>query len=102
MAGTMPDYVSVVALCGGSGSEFAEIARDCGADVYLSAEIKHNVARWAEECGFCIIDGSHYATEKPAMHLLAQRLRETIGLKGWNIEIYETETEHHPFTIVNR
>jgi dinuclear metal center YbgI/SA1388 family protein len=102
VAGPMPEHVGVVALCGGSGSDFAEIARNSGADVYLSAEIKHNVARWAEECGFCIIDGSHYATEKPAMHLLAQRLRETIGRKGWNIEIYETETERHPFTIVNR
>ena len=102
VAGAMPDTVSVVALCGGSGSEFAQVARDSGADVYISAEIKHNVARWAEECGFCVIDGSHYATEKPAMHLLAERLREQISLKGWNIEIYETETEQHPFTIVNR
>jgi dinuclear metal center YbgI/SA1388 family protein len=100
VAGPMPAQVQVVALCGGSGSEFAELARACGADVYLSAEIKHNVARWAEECGFCIVDGSHYGTEKPAMRLLAAKLREQASLRNWAIDIFETETEQHPFTIV--
>lgn len=101
VAGTIPDTISTVALCGGSGSEFAEIAMKSGADLYLSAEIKHNVARWAEEIGFCIIDGTHYATEKPAVHLLAQRLREYFGNRNWDIEVEESITEKHPFTTVN-
>jgi dinuclear metal center YbgI/SA1388 family protein len=101
VAGPMPEKITTVALCGGSGSEFAEIALKNGADVYLSAEIKHNVARWAEESGFCIIDGTHYATEKPAVHLLAQRLREYVSGKNWDIAINETRIEKHPFTTVN-
>jgi len=101
VAGPMPDKITSVALCGGSGSEFAEIALKNGADVYLSAEIKHNVARWAEECGFCIIDGTHYSTEKPAVHLLARRLREYVGRENWDIAVNETTTEKHPFTTVN-
>ena len=62
------------ALCGGSGSELAPLALRSGADVYLSAEIKHSTAVWATDAGIAVIDGSHYATEKLATHALTQRL----------------------------
>lgn len=101
MAGELPEAISTVALCGGSGSELAEIACRRGADVYISAEIKHNVARWAEESGFCIIDGTHYATEKPAVRLLANRLKTYCTKHNWDLRIVETETECHPFTSVD-
>ncbi len=102
MAGELPEIISTVALCGGSGSDFAETARRRGADVYISAEIKHNVGRWAEEIGFCIVDGSHYATEKPAVKLMASRLRSESGERGWSLDIYETQTETHPFSMVDK
>jgi dinuclear metal center YbgI/SA1388 family protein len=102
MAGELPEVVSSVALCGGSGSDFAETAKQCGADVYLSAEIKHNTGRWAEESGFCIIDGSHYGTEKPAVALLAMRLRAYSSERGWDLEILESQTETHPFSTVDK
>lgn len=101
VAGELPESISCVALCGGSGSDFAETAKSCGADVYLSSEIKHNVARWAEEANFCIIDGSHYATEKPAIKLLANKLKSHAHEKGWEIIIKETITESHPFSTVD-
>ena len=43
VAGVIPERIETVALCGGSGSEFAETARQRGADLYISAEIKHNI-----------------------------------------------------------
>lgn len=100
VAGTMPETISCVALCGGSGSDFAAVARDSGADVYISAEIKHNVARWAEDAGFCVVEGSHYGTEKPAVKLLVQRLDDFAHEHGWELTIRETETEGHPFKPV--
>lgn len=101
IAGNIPEIISCVALCGGSGSDFAEMARNCGADVYISSEIKHNIARWAEEAGFCIIDGTHYATEKPGVKLLTKKLQDYACKKGWKIKIKETITENHPFTTVD-
>lgn len=101
VAGELPETISAVALCGGSGSEFAETAKRSGADLYISAEIKHNVGRWAEENDFCIIDGTHYATEKPAVRLLAEQLREYNRAHNWNLQIKETETENHPFSAVD-
>jgi dinuclear metal center YbgI/SA1388 family protein len=101
-AGTLPTRITTVAVCGGSGSEFAEQARRSGADVYLSAEIKHNIAVWAGETGFCIIDGTHYATEKPAIAALVSHLEQINLREGWNIRTMQTKTEHHPFVALNR
>ncbi len=102
MAGELPDTIANVALCGGSGSDLTEAAGRSGADVYVSAEIKHNIGRWVEESGFCVIDGTHYATEKPAVKLLAEQLRIHSREQRWHIEILETETENHPFSMVDR
>ena len=102
IAGKLPETITAVALCGGSGSEFAETAKRSGADLYISAEIKHNVARWAEENDFCVIDGTHYATEKPAVGLLAEKIRNYGREQKWNLEVSETETEHPPFSTVDK
>jgi len=101
MAGTLPEKVATVAVCGGSGSDLAPIAFQRGADVYLSAEIKHSTAVWAVENNFCIIDGTHYATEKPAVTLLVNKLREAGNRNNWKIKIQQTTTEHHPFVLMN-
>jgi dinuclear metal center YbgI/SA1388 family protein len=101
-AGTLPEKVSTVAVCGGSGSELAPIAFRRGADIYLSAEIKHSTAIWAVENDFCIIDGTHYATEKPAVAILVKKLREANDRKSWKIKILQTKEEHHPFVLMDK
>lgn len=102
IAGVLPEKVTTVAVCGGSGSEFAAQARTLGAEVYLSAEIKHSTAIWAIESNFCIIDGTHYATEKPAISSLVKKLGEASRSEQWNISIFETKTERHPFVKLDR
>lgn len=101
-AGILPDKVSTVAVCGGSGSELAAIALERGAEIYLSAEIKHSTAIWAAENDFCIIDGTHYATEKPAITLLVKKLREAGNKNNWKIKILQTKEEHHPFVVMDK
>lgn len=102
LAGKLPETVTTVAVCGGSGSDFAPLAKALGADVYLSAEIKHSTAIWAVENYFCIIDGTHYATEKPAVALLVRQLQNAADRKGWSIKVRQTEREHHPFVIMGK
>ncbi len=101
MAGRLPETIQKVAICGGSGSEFAQLAKRSGADVYISAEIKHSTAVWANENDFCIIDGTHYATEKPAIEFLVNKLKDIAADAGWQIDILLTETEKHPFSVIN-
>ena len=86
-AGQPPKQVGSLALCGGSGSEFAELALTLGADAYLTAELKHNVARWAEEAGLWVLDAGHFPTENPAMPLFAARLRELFATHHWEIPV---------------
>ncbi len=102
VAGPLPETVRTVAVCGGSGSDFAATAMAKGADVYLTAEVKHNVARWAEENGFCIIDGTHYATEQAAVRLLAEKLERLRRVHNWTLDILQTTTERHPFAYLTR
>lgn len=101
IAGTLPQKIAAVAVCGGSGSDFAEQAFSQGVDVYLSAEIKHSTAIWAGENNFCIIDGTHYATEKPAVSLLVAKLKEAGERENWNIEIMQTQKEQPPFRLAD-
>lgn len=99
VAGQPPREIKTVALCGGSGSEFAEDALHSGADIYLSAEIKHSTARWAEEAGFCIIDGTHYGTEQPAVALLADKLRALAQEKDWDLNVLQADSERPVFHL---
>lgn len=102
LAGPLPEMVSRVAVCGGSGSDLATAAYEHGADIYLTAEVKHNIARWAEERDFCIIDGSHYGTEQPAVRLLADKLTRLAAAGSWNIRILQTDGEKSPFVWLSK
>ncbi len=101
MTGPLPEAITTVAVCGGSGSDFAKTAFQQGADVYISAEIKHSTAIWARENEFCIVDGTHYATEKPAVALLVKRLLQANETEGWNIHVQQSVNEKHPFVYID-
>ncbi|MHB9026846.1 MAG: Nif3-like dinuclear metal center hexameric protein [Armatimonadota bacterium] len=66
--------VKTVALCTGAGSDFLEYARGAGADLYLTGEVKHHAALLARQQGLAVIDAGHFATERPAVDLLADYL----------------------------
>ncbi|WP_051305909.1 Nif3-like dinuclear metal center hexameric protein [Desulfogranum mediterraneum] len=86
-AGPRPQQVRTVAVCGGSCGDYAQLAMDLGAEVFVTAEIKHATARWAEDAGFWIIDGGHFATENPAMVILKQRLEQQLSRAGWTVKV---------------
>jgi dinuclear metal center YbgI/SA1388 family protein len=71
-----PESVSRLAVVGGSGFDPLLIreAYDEGADAFLSAELKHSVARAAP---LPLIEATHYSLEAPAMRELARRF-------GWD------------------
>jgi dinuclear metal center YbgI/SA1388 family protein len=83
--GPRPEQVTRVAVCGGSCSDFARTALHAGADVFLTAEVKHDVARWAEEAGLWLLDGGHFATENPAVQALEKLLVNKIRHAGLEV-----------------
>lgn len=66
--------VSKVAVCGGSGSDFIDIALAKGADTLVTGDIKYHEAQKAVFSGLNIIDAGHQATELPVLETLADTL----------------------------
>ncbi|WP_339134679.1 MAG: Nif3-like dinuclear metal center hexameric protein [Candidatus Electrothrix sp. GW3-4] len=92
-AGSRPAKVAQVAVCGGSCSDVAATALAAGADVFLTSEIKHDVARWAEEAGLWLLDGGHFATEYPAMEGLRQLLVARMETAGLEVQVQCAQQE---------
>ncbi|MBW1749556.1 MAG: Nif3-like dinuclear metal center hexameric protein [Deltaproteobacteria bacterium] len=92
-AGPRPELVSRVAVCGGSCSDLSETALQAGADVFITAEVKHAVARWAEEAGLWLIDGGHFTTENPAMPALQQLLAHKLKQADMAVQIHSASQD---------
>jgi dinuclear metal center YbgI/SA1388 family protein len=99
VAGRIPEKISTVAVCGGSGSELAEAAFTGGAQVYITGEVKHSTARWVEASGFCIIDAGHFATEKPVVESLVKTLEGVFAEKGISVPVKSAAKQKNPFTF---
>ena len=56
--------VRKVALCTGAGGDFTSYAASAGADVYLTAEVKHHHALDSDRRGMCIVETDHYTLER--------------------------------------
>jgi len=100
LAGSLPETIHTVALCGGSGSDLAEIAQSMGAQVYITGEVKHSVARWAEGAGFCVIDAGHYPTENLIVPVLAEILKKSCAARGFTPTITTTAQQGNPMQWV--
>lgn len=97
VAGQLPEEINTVAVCGGSGSELAAAAYASGAQVYVTGEVKHSTARWAEAAGFCIIDAGHFATENPVVEALADVLQGIFAEKDISIPVTPSAKQQSPF-----
>lgn len=100
MAGKAPARVRKVAVCGGSGSRLIEKAHKSGADVYITAELKHSHARMAEELNFCALDIGHFHSEKFGMKALARLIRKRLEKQGLKVSVIEDRTEKSPLQLI--
>jgi dinuclear metal center YbgI/SA1388 family protein len=82
-AGDPQRLVRTVAVCGGSGGSYVEDARRAGADVFLTADLKHHAVVEAVTergaGGMALVDAAHWATEAPWLDVVAAALRDRFG-----------------------
>ncbi len=71
-AGDLNENVQTVALCSGSGGSEMYAAYHSGADVYVTADLKHDHGRIAEELGLNIVDAGHFETENIICEFLSE------------------------------
>ena len=99
-AGDPRRTVRTVAVCGGSGGSLAEQARAAGADVLLTADLKHHPALEAVTerggAGMALVDAAHWATEAPWLDVLADALRARFGT---TVDVDVSRTVTDPWTL---
>ncbi|MBC7472727.1 MAG: Nif3-like dinuclear metal center hexameric protein [Candidatus Sericytochromatia bacterium] len=86
--------IEKVAICTGSGCDFMKLAKNKGADLYITGDIKYHTAIDAQEIDMALIDASHYSTEIIAIPFLTKYLKNNFHKK---IEIVEL-VEKNPFS----
>ena len=70
------DTVKRVAVGGGSCGGMLKVAKDAGCDTFVTADVKHNIWRDAEEFGVNLIDAGHFSTENVIVDVLCRKLKE--------------------------
>ena len=92
--------VRTVAVCGGSGGSLAGLARRVGADVLLTADLKHHpvVEEVSERgaYGIALVDAAHWATEAPWLDDVAVRLRDHFGT---SVDVQVSRRVTDPWTL---
>lgn len=89
--------ISRVAVVGGSGGRMLSTASQRGADLMITGDIGHHEALEAQRLGLALIDGGHFYTEKAALGLFANRLRDRVLDRGWDISVETYRDERSPF-----
>lgn len=89
-SGDLYEDVHTVALCSGSGGrEGMYAAYRAGADVYLTADLKHDIAMTAYELGVNMIDAGHFETE----NIICDFLEEFFAAHFPELEVKKSDVE---------
>lgn len=81
VAGDLDRPVRRVAVCGGAGDSLLKAAGSAGADVYLTADLRHHPAsEHLENAGPALVDVAHWASEWPWLERAASTLHA--GMSG--------------------
>jgi dinuclear metal center YbgI/SA1388 family protein len=95
VSGHLDRLVSRVAVCGGAGDGFIGAAARAGADVYVTADLRHHVA---QDAGLALVDAGHWATEWPWLAAAADGARSALGDQGHNVETVVSTLVTDPWT----
>ena len=88
-SGDLMKSVRRIAILGGAGSEFVELACQKKADLYLTGDVRYHEAQEAAGKGIILVDGGHFFTERVIVPQLADRLRKTVIENKWDLQIIE-------------
>ena len=98
-AGDPDRIIRTVAVCGGSGDSLLDTVGKLGADVYVTADLRHHPAdEHLRKGGPALVDVAHWASEQPwcaqAKSVLDARFD---GAPDWDVRVTELRTD--PWTV---
>ena len=110
VAGDPDAVVQRIAVCGGSGDSLFEQVRASGADVYVTADLRHHPASEARERAEFegrrggegaphLVDVSHWASEWPWLAGCADRLVAALARSGRTVVAHVSTTRTDPWSL---
>jgi dinuclear metal center YbgI/SA1388 family protein len=105
VAGDTDALVRRVAVCGGSGDSLFDEVRASGADVYVTADLRHHPAsELRERAEFedgrpYLVDVAHWASEWPWLAGCADRLVVALAEQGRTVDAHVSTTRSDPWTL---
>lgn len=102
VGGELGGEVATVAVCGGAGDSLLADATAAGADVYLTADLRHHrVEEHLADGGCAVVDVAHWASEWPWCVQLAALLPGALaelGIAPDSVEMKVSTTSTDPWT----
>ncbi len=95
--GDLDKEISRVAVCAGSGADMANNAKESGAELFVTGEVKYHKAQEIKSMGMPFAAAGHYATEMPVVHRLIERLQNKTCALQYNVEILLPDTVTEPY-----
>jgi dinuclear metal center YbgI/SA1388 family protein len=87
VAGDLDATVATVAVCGGAGDDLFDDVRRAGADVFVTADLRHHPASESLAHGTpALVDCAHWATEWPWLPEAEAALRAGLAAQGTTVE----------------
>ncbi|MCL6620728.1 MAG: Nif3-like dinuclear metal center hexameric protein [Syntrophobacterales bacterium] len=97
--GEPPPEVTRVAVCGGSGGELIAAARDQGAQVFITGEVRHHQAVPGDYRHFVVLEVGHFASEVVFMPAWADDLQRRLTAQGAAVEVLVSRREEPPCVV---
>lgn len=90
-------HIKKVAVCGGNGASFANLAIAKGADALVTGDVKyHSFLDYPEK--LLLVDAGHFETERFAIDIFYDFIREKIA----NFAVYKTKQVDNPVNYLYR
>jgi dinuclear metal center YbgI/SA1388 family protein len=104
VAGDPDGLVRRVAVCGGAGDSLFDEVRESGADVYVTADLRHHPASEAREAAAggrpYLVDVSHFASEWLWLGAAAGVLHRALEDQGYQVEIAVSGVNSDPWDFI--
>jgi len=100
LAGDPELPVKKVAVCSGSGASLLADFFACGAQVFVSGDLRYHDARDVEASNLGLIDIGHFASEHLIVSVLTERLSDIFADLKKNLNVKACDIEKDPFTVL--